>query len=98
MERIFYKKWTAIMFVAAILVLVLLVCMLLVTLTQMSSLNARAEELNQMIQQAKQNEDDLQKLLDYMNENEYVKEWAEQHDRVKQDDITWLEDRLSQTK
>lgn len=98
MERIFYKKWTAIVFVAAILVLVLLVCMLLVTLTQMSSLDQRAEELQILINEAREQERLTQELLDYMNENEYVKEWAEKHDRVKQEDITWLEEKLSETK
>ncbi len=43
MERIFYNKKISIMFVAAMLVLLLLVCMLLTTLTQMASMNQRVK-------------------------------------------------------
>ena len=94
MERLFYRKTTAAIFVAAILILVLLLCMLLVTLTQMSSLNARAEELNNLIQQAKADETKMQELLEYMKSNEYVKEWAEKHDRISEEDISWVEKKL----
>ena len=57
----------------------------------MSSLNASAEELNNLIQQAKVDETKMEELLEYMKTNEYVKEWAKNHDRISGDDITWIE-------
>ena len=97
MGRLFYKKSTAAIFVAAVLILVLLLCMLLVTLTQMSSLNARAEKLQALIDEAKEQGQITQELLDYMESNEYVKEWAEKHDRISEEDISWVEKKLSQS-
>ena len=94
MERIFYRKWTAAIFIAAILVVVLLLCMLLVTLTQMSSLNARAEELVNLIHEAQQDETKLQQLLEYMKSNDYVREWAEKNDRISEDDLSWVKKQL----
>ncbi|MCH5153257.1 MAG: hypothetical protein J1F68_04800 [Clostridiales bacterium] len=96
MERIFYRKSTAAIFVAAILILVLLLCMLLVTLTQMSSLNARAKEMAELIQEARNDETKLQELLEYMQTNDYVRKWAEAHERISEDDISWVEKKLSQ--
>ena len=95
MERIFYKKTTAVIFIAAILIVVLLLCMLLVLLTQMSSLNRRADELNELIQSAKTNEEDLKKLLELWQQEEYVRKWAEDHNKIKDGDITWVEDKLA---
>ena len=96
MERIFYKKSTAAIFVAAILVLVLLVCMLLVTLTQMSSLNARVERLQTLIDEAKEKNEVTKELLEYLQSDDYVRKWAEEHERINQDDISWLEKNLPQ--
>ena len=94
MSRIFYRKSTSIAFVAAMLILVLLVCMLLVTLMQMSSLKQRAEKLNEMIAAARQDEQKLQELIDYLKTDDYVREWAENHNRINSDDITWLNDHI----
>ena len=76
------------------LILVLLVCMLLVTLMQMSSLKQRAEKLNEMIAAARQDEQKLQELIDYLKTDDYVREWAENHNRINSDDITWLNDHI----
>ena len=89
MERLFYRKTTAIIFVSAVLVLLMLVCILLVMLTQMSSLNAKVEEYEHMIQQATENKITQEELLDYMKSNEYVKKWAEQHGKILNTDIQW---------
>ena len=94
MERIFYRKSTAAIFVLAILILVLLLCMLLVTLMQLSSLNARAEKLQTLIDEAKEKQEITQELLDYMQSNEYVKDWAKKHDRIDKEDISWVEKQL----
>ena len=95
MERIFYKKSTAAIFVAAILVLVLLLCMLLVTLTQMSSLKARAVALADKIKEADSDKTDLEALLKEMEENEWVIRWAEDHGLISEKDVTWVLDQLS---
>ena len=91
MGRIFHKKGTSILFCAAILVLILLVCMLLVTLTQWSSLNSKMEHLQTLIDNVQQGNAELQELKDYLQTDEYVRKWAEEHGRLSQDDISWLE-------
>ena len=90
MEMIFHRKITSVLFVTAMLVLLVLVCMLLVSLTQLSSLNAKADVLNQKIQKAQEDQAYMEELLDYMKSNDYVRKWAEDHDRINQDDIKWL--------
>ena len=94
MEKIFYKKSTAAIFVAAVMIVLLLLCMLLVTLTQLSSLNARAEELARLIYQAQADEAELEKLREFMQSNDYVKEWALQHGLIDREDIVWVEKEL----
>ena len=94
MERIFYRKTTSILFVTAILVLVILVCILLVFLAQLSSLNARVEELNDMIQRANGDVEVLKKELADREDIDYVIKWAEAHGRISQDDVQWLKDDL----
>lgn len=96
MSRIFYKKSTSIAFVAAMLILVLLVCMLLVTLMQLSNLRQRADKLNQMIAAAKEDAQSKQELIDYLKTDEYVRKWAEEHNRISGDDITWLDQNVPQ--
>ncbi len=96
MNKMFYKRSTAILFVALTLILVLLVCMLLVTLMQMSSLNARADKLNQLIEAAKEDESRLNELKEYLQSDEYVKKWAVENGRVQQEDIVWVEQHISQ--
>ena len=95
MEKLFYKKSTATIFVAAILVLVLLVCMLLVTLTQMSSLKARADALVELIEEAKHDEEKQRQLIEEIQSNDYVRRWAEEHDRISDEDIIWINELTS---
>ena len=94
MDRIFYKKTTSILFVTATLVLLILVCMLLVNLTQLSSLQAQEEALIERIHQAQNDQEALEKLLAEKDTIEYVIKWAEQHGRISQDDVQWLKDNL----
>ena len=89
MERIFYRKTTSILFVTAILVVLILVCILLVSLTQLSSLNAKVSEYEEMIQKANENVISQEEWLEYMKSNEYVKKWAEEHGRILDTDIKW---------
>ena len=91
MERIFYKKWTAAIFVAAILVVVLLLCLLLVNLVQFQAAKDRIARFEELLKQAGETIEERQELLEYLQSDDYVREWAEKHDRINQDDITWLE-------
>ena len=92
MERIFYKKWTATLFVAAILILVLLVCLLLTSLVQMSALKERVETLQALIDDAQEQGRATEELLEFLRSDEYVRQWAEQQGRLSQEDILWLKD------
>lgn len=92
MSRLFCKKSTSIAVIAAILILVLLVCMLLVMLIQISSLKARAEELSTLIEQAQHDEEKLQELKEYLKTDDYIREWAQEHDRLSQEEISWLKE------
>ncbi len=96
MNKIFYKKSTSIVFVAAMLVLVLLLCMLLVTLTQLTSLRQRADKLNAMIEEAIDNVQKTKELIEYLQTDDYVRKWAEDHNRIDGDNITWLNDHVPQ--
>ena len=82
------------MFVAAILVLVMLTCILLVMLTQMSSLKARAEELVKMIERANGDADALRQELADREDIDYVIKWAEASGRISSKDVQWLKDNL----
>ena len=92
MERIFYKKSTATIFVAAILILVLLLCALLITLVQMSALDTRLKQLRTLLDAAMLDEQNMQAFLEYKSKNEYIIKWAEEHGYLKEDDIKWLEE------
>ncbi len=94
MTKLFYKKSTSILVIAAILVLVLLALILLVTLMQMSSLSQRAEKLAELIAKAQEDEANLQELIDYLETDDYVRKWAEENNRIKGDDIIWLEEKI----
>ena len=92
MEQIFYKKSTSILFVTAILVLLILACILLAFLTQLSALHARVEEMQAKIADYNDRKITTEELLDYMQSNDYVRKWAEANGRISQDDIKWVED------
>ena len=94
MERIFYSKKTSIMFVVAMLVLLILVCMLLTALTQMASMRHRAEYLAELIESAKKDEQAKQELIEYMKTDDYVIKWAEQNNKIKKDDILWIQENI----
>lgn len=94
MERLFYKKSTAILIVAMAIVLVFLLCMLLVTLTQYSSCVALQNNLEKMIEQAKTDEAAKQQLIEYKNSDEFVKEWAIKKGFLPKDTINYIENEL----
>ena len=94
MDRIFYRKTTSILFVTAILVLLILVCMLLVSLTQLASLNAQADALHERILQATDDIEAKNQLLQDRDSLEYVIKWAEKNGRISEDDVKWINDNL----
>ena len=94
MERIFYRKTTSIMFVAALLVILMLTCILLVMLTQMSSLKAQEDVLIERIQQARNDKEAYEKLLQDRDTIDYVRKWAEEHGKISDEDVQWLKDNL----
>lgn len=92
MEQIFYKKTTSILFVTAVLVVVILACILLVFLTQLSALHVRLEEMQAKIEDYNQQKISKEELLAYMQSNDYVRKWAEANGRIFKDDIKWVPD------
>lgn len=95
MEKIFYNKKTSIAFVAAALVLILLVCILLITLTQLISMQQRVETLNAILKENTEEKARKEALLEYKKTDEYVIEWAIQHGRLSEDDVSWIKENLS---
>lgn len=95
MSYVFRNKKISILIVAAIALALILVCMLLTTLCQMSSLNQSAEKLKAQIKAESDKEVELNKLLEFMQTDEYVKRWAENNGRMSKDDILWIAEQLS---
>ncbi len=95
MGHVFRNKKLAILTVAAIMIVLLLACMLLATLTQMTALNQRAEMLKAQIKQLCDKEVELKDLLEFMKTDEYVKLWAENNGRMSSDDIRWIANQVS---
>ncbi len=95
MGHVFRNKKLAILTVAAIMIVLLLACMLLATLTQMTALNQRAEMLKARIKQLCVKEVELKDLLEFMKTDEYVKLWAENNGRMSEDDIRWIANQVS---
>ena len=98
MERFFYTKKRSVLCVAMILILVLLVCMLLVTLTQMVSMNQRVAELQTLLNENKDELERQKAILDFKQTDEYVIEWAIQHGKLSSDDISWIRDNVTNKK
>lgn len=94
MNHIFRNKKISILIVAAIVLALVLVCMLLITLSQMSSLNQRAAYLQTRIKEQCDKQVELSELLQFMQTDEYVKRWAENNGRMDADDILWISDKL----
>ena len=97
MSKIFYRKSTSIAFMAAMLILVLLVCMLLVELTQLADFNHRTEKLNKLIADVQAHKAELEELVEFLKTDTYVRQWAEEHGRINGDDITWLNTNVPKT-
>lgn len=91
MEQLFYRKSTAILTIAAVLVLIILLCALLTFLTQYTSMAANAKQLEELAKQVESGNKDKQELIDYMNSNEYVRQWAEANNLIPADTIKYIQ-------
>lgn len=91
MEQLFYRKSTAILTVAAVLVLIILLCALLTFLTQYTSMAANAKQLEELAKQVESGNKDKQELIDYMNSNEYIRQWAEANNLIPADTIKYIQ-------
>ena len=90
MERIFYKKSTATLVIAAILILVVLICALLTTLVQMSAVKDRIANFERLLAEAGETIEERQAMLEYLQTDDYVRKWAEANGRINEEDIEWL--------
>ncbi len=88
--RVFYRKRTSILVVAAIVVLVFLFCMLLITLTQLTSLKQKSERLVELVNLAEQDEEAKQELIAYRETDKYVIDWAISMGLIPEDTINFI--------
>ncbi len=82
------RKLTYALLILAVL-LVLLVLILLTVLAQMSSINSELERLQQLIDNANADADATAELVEYMQSNEYICQWAEENGMILPDDLDW---------
>lgn len=66
--------------------------MLLITLTQLTSLKQKSERLQAMVEAAKNDEQSKQELLEYRKTDKYVIEWAERMNMIPDDVINYIKD------
>lgn len=97
MIRIFRSKKLSILIVAAAVLALLLICMLLITLSQITSLNQSAERLQAQIIEQSGKQVELNELLQFMQTDEYVKRWAENNGRMDKNDILWIADQIGKS-
>ena len=95
MMHLFRNKKISVLIVAATVLALLLVCILLITLSQMASLNQRAEKLQAQIAEQLNQQVELNALLEFMKTDEYVKLLAENNGRMASDDILWIANQIN---
>ncbi len=86
MEKLFYKKWTSVMAIVAVLVIVLLLCMLLTFLAQQSAFNQRIQRIDILKQQAELDVKEQKYKIEYKKTDAYIVEWAISQGLVSEDD------------
>lgn len=89
MEKLFYKKWTSVMAIAAVLVIVLLLCMLLTFLAQQSAFDQRRQMIETLKQQAQKDVETQKSVIEYKKTDEYVIKWAISQGLVNKDDYVF---------
>ena len=95
MSGLFYKKSISILLVAAAVVLILLLCILLTYLTQLSSIKQARAEFDELLNEARANEEAKQELLNYRNTDKYVIEWAIRMNLIPDDVINYIASELA---
>lgn len=91
MEKLFYKKWSAILTVVAILLIVILLLVLLTGLTQLAMLKPRIAKLEQLVKEGGDKVQENKALLEYYKTDEYIRKWAEDHGYISKDDVLFIE-------
>ncbi len=91
MDRLFLKKSTSILTVVALLIVIVMLFSLLTLLTQKASLSTRAEKLKTLIEQSKSDNEAKQQLIDFMQTDEYVKNWALNNGLINSDDVSYIQ-------
>ena len=91
MDRLFLKKSTSILTVVALLIVLVMLFTLLTLLTQKASLSNRAEKLKTLIEQSKTDNEAKQQLIDFMQTDEYVKNWALSNGLINSDDVSYIQ-------
>ena len=94
MESLFYKKRNAILTIAAIVVLVLLLCILVAYLTQLPSLTNTKDKLIQLYNAALNDEDAKQELLEYRKTDKYVIDWAISMNLIPDDVVNYIKNEI----
>ncbi len=90
MEKIFYKRWTSVLAIVAVLVIVVLLCLLLTFLAQKSSFEQHVAKLNALIEQAEVDSENQQKVIEYKQTEQYIIDWAIENNLVSEDDYLFV--------
>ena len=91
MGQLFYKKSTSILTVAAILLVLILLCTLLITLSQMVSLKSDIATLQRLVEESKSSNEAKEKLIKFLQTDDYVAKWAVENGLVKSSDLNFVE-------
>lgn len=89
-KNIFLNKKLSYVLLLLAIIVVVLGCILLTNLSQIQSLNAQCDRLEQLIEDVNKGIVDKQEALDYIKSNEYIFEWAKENGRITEDDIAWI--------
>ncbi len=87
--KIFTKRKLTYGLLILSVLLLLLVLILLTVLAQLSSINSEVDRLQELIDNAKADSSATAELLEYMESNEYICEWAEANGMISSDDLNW---------
>ncbi len=90
MRNIFLSKKLAYVIVALALVVLLLVFILMTQLSQMASLNDRVEHLKSLIEYKDNEIQQTTELLEYLESNEYIMQWAIEHNLLPEGADSWI--------
>lgn len=90
MRKIFLNKKLSYLIVAATVVLLLLVFILMTQLSQMASFNDRIAQLNALIEIKDGEIQQTNELIEYLQSNEYITQWAIEHGLLPEGADSWI--------